>query len=50
MDLLPPPSDLTTRTYEELLSSIQAHGLEEGYAVSTKRSKNDNATGEKVKV
>lgn len=41
MVLLPPPSDLTASNFTLLISLIQAHAKEEGYAVVVKRSNKD---------
>ncbi len=41
MDLLPPPSDLTAPSSALLISLIQAHAGQEGYAVVKRRSKQD---------
>lgn len=49
MNLLSPPSDLTTSNNTHLISLIQNHAREQGYAVKTLRFKNDKA-GEKNKI
>lgn len=49
MNLLPPPSDLTAPNGDLLLSLVQDHAKDEGYAVVTKRSQRDKR-GEKDKI